>query len=108
MRSRDGCDGWAMDIGNSSGWQVRKETIACGASSSVSVSPVQETCEKGYATLLELVTSEDIYLINFYGRVYKLEGAPKELLHERLVGVGETSSASCLEVVWCYYLQTWL
>ena len=51
--------------------------------------PVKETFEKGYATLFELVTSEDIYLINFYGRPYKLEGVPKELLRDRLVGVGK-------------------
>ena len=43
-----------------------------------------------YATLLELVNSEDIYLVNFYGGVYKLDdGAPNELLRRRLWGVGE-------------------
>ena len=98
-----------MYIGNSSRGQVRKEAIACGASSSVSEAPVKETCEEGYATLLDLVTSEDIYLVNFYGRVYKLdERPPCELLRHCLMGSERTSSASCLEVVWCYYLQTWL
>ena len=65
VRSSDSGHGWAMYIGNSRGRQVRKEAIACGASSSVSEAPVKETCDEGYATLLELVTSEDIYLVNF-------------------------------------------
>ena len=79
-----------MCIGNSSRGQVRKEAIACGASSSVSEAPVKETCDKWYATLFELVTSEDIYLVNFYGKVYKLDdGEPNELLRRRLVGVGK-------------------
>ena len=79
-----------MYIGNRSRRQVRKEAIACGASSSVSEAPVKETCEEGYATLLELVTSEDIYLVNFYGKVYKLDdGAPNELLRRRLWRVGK-------------------
>ena len=30
-----------------------------------------------------------IYMINFYGRPYKLEGVPKELLSDLLVGVGK-------------------
>ena len=51
--------------------------------------PVKETFEKGYATLFELATSEDIYLINFYAGPYKLEGVPKELLRDLLVGVGK-------------------
>ena len=90
VRSSDRGHGWAMCIGNSSRGQVRKEAIACGASSSVSEAPVKETCEKWYATLFELVTSEDIYLVNFYGKVYKLDdGEPNELLRRRLVGVGK-------------------
>ena len=51
------------------GGQVRKEAIACGASSSVSEAPVKDTCEERYGTLFELVTSEDIYFVNDYGRV---------------------------------------
>ena len=52
----------------------------------MSEAPVKETCEEGYVTLLELVTSEDIYLVNFYGKVYKLDdGEPNELLRRRLV-----------------------
>ena len=67
-----------------------QRTIACGASSSMTLPPVKDTFERGYGTLFELVTSEDIYLINFYGRPYKLEGVPKELLRDLLVGIGKT------------------
>ena len=37
-----------------------------------------------YETLADLVNNEDIYLINFYGRVYKLDGGARELLDDRL------------------------
>ena len=73
-----------MDTDNTSGRQVREAVIACGASSSVTVAPVHETFERRYATLIELVDDEDIYLINFYGRVYKLDGTHRDFLDDRL------------------------
>ena len=67
-------DRLAMDISKNNGRKGRKNTIGSNASSGVAVPPLKETVGNGYATLLELVTNEDIYLINFYGIIYKLDG----------------------------------
>ena len=71
---------------------MRKKTIDSDASSGVAVPPLKETVGNGYATILELVTNEHIYLINFYGRIYELDGGRdvlRDLLDDRLVGVGK-------------------
>ena len=74
VRSSDSGHGWASDSGHG--------------------------CEEGSATLLELITSEDIYLVNFYGRVYKLDdGAPSELLRRRLWGARRTDPDLVLKCV---------
>ena len=49
-----------MGIGNTSDGQVREAAIACGASSSVTVALVNETFERRYATLMELVDDDDV------------------------------------------------
>ena len=42
-----------------------------------------------YATIIELVLDEEIYLVNYYGFVLKMNGTWTDFVHERLTYVGQ-------------------
>ena len=55
-----------------------------------------------YATLLQLIPDEDMYLVNYYGFVFKMNGTWTVFLNDRLAHVGQHSvgimSGGCLVV----------
>ena len=44
-----------------------------------------------YATLLDLVLDEDIYLVNYYGFVFKMNGTWTDFVLDRLTQVGQNA-----------------
>ena len=44
-----------------------------------------------YATILELVLNEDIYLVNYYGFVFKMNGTWTDFVCDRLTHVGQNA-----------------
>ena len=63
----------------------------------------QHKVKDGYATLLELVIDEDIYLVNYYGFLFDMAVTWKDFVRERLAHVGANAVGimfgSCLVVL---------
>ena len=51
----------------------------------------QRKREWQYATILELVLNEDIYLVNYYGFVFKMNGTWTDFVCDRLTHVGQNA-----------------